>query len=80
MTNQQPHIPTMKTVVETAELFGVSKYFIREMAKRGKIKAVRVAGRILINCDAFAEFLNNATLDNETDTELPVVNGIRELK
>ena len=70
--------PRMETMQKTAELFGVSYYFVRKMALSGKIKAVRVAGRILVNCDKFAEFLNTATLP--TLDEPPATSkGIREL-
>lgn len=60
-------IPHMETIVKTAELFGVSQYFVRKLANSGKIKAVRISGRILINCDKFAEYLNNVTLQEDTD-------------
>lgn len=73
----QKQIPQMKPIKETAAMFGVSQYFVRQLAKSGRINAVRVAGRILVNCDKFAEYLNGATL-NESD-EPATVNGIRPL-
>lgn len=65
MSNQ---IPQMKTIKQTAELFGVSQYFARKLAASGRIKAVRAAGRILVNCDKFAEYLNSAALCDEGTT------------
>ncbi len=70
-------IPRMETIKNTAELFGVSQYLVRKLAISGEINAVRIAGRILINCDKFAEYLNSSKLtgsaaDNNT-------HGIRAL-
>ncbi len=62
-------IPHMETIAKTAELFGVSQYFVRKLANSGQIVAVRIAGRILINCDKFVEYLNSVTLDSTTDKE-----------
>ncbi len=55
-------IPRMETIKNTAELFGVSQYLVRKLAISGEINAVRIAGRILINCDKFAEYLNSSKL------------------
>lgn len=70
--------PRMETMQKTAELFGVSYYFVRKLALSGKINAVRVAGRILVNCDKFAEFLNTATLSS-LDEPSTLSTGIRDL-
>lgn len=72
----QNAVPEMKTIKQTAEMFGVSQYFVRKLATSGRIKAVRVAGRILVNCDKFAEYLNGATLCDE-ETEDTAVGSIR---
>lgn len=71
--------PRMETMQKTAELFGVSYYFVRKMALSGKINAVRIAGRILVNCDKFADFLNNATLPALEEQQPEPSNGIRDL-
>ncbi len=55
-------IPRMESIAATAELFGVSQYLVRKLATNGEINAVRIAGRILINCDKFAEYLNSSKL------------------
>lgn len=70
--------PRMETMQRTAEIFGVSYYFVRKMALSGKINAVRISGRILINCDKFADFLNNATLP-ALEEQPEQSNGIRDL-
>ena len=73
-------VPQMETIAKTAELFGVSQYFVRKLANSGKINAVRISGRILINCDKFAEYLNTATLcDDSSGSAAHIENGIRRL-
>ena len=77
-------VPRMETIAKTAELFGVSQYFVRKLANSGKINAVRISGRILINCDKFVEYLNNVTLQDGslqdcTDRAAHIENGIRRL-
>lgn len=74
----QNAVPEMKTIKATAEMFGVSQYFVRKLATSGRIKAVRVAGRILVNCDKFAEYLNGVTLCDE-ETTAAAAGGIRSL-
>ncbi|MGN0655623.1 MAG: helix-turn-helix domain-containing protein [Ruminiclostridium sp.] len=69
-----PLKPHMETIARTAELFGVSQYFVRKLALSGKIVAVRISGRILINCDKFAEYLNTATLTPPEQSEKNVDN------
>lgn len=63
-----PIRPHMETIAETAKLFGVSAYFVRKLALSGKIVAVRISGRILVNCDKFAEYLNTATLEPKSES------------
>ena len=76
--NEAIHIPRMETIANTASLFGVSQYFVRKLAVRGEINAVRLAGRILINCDKFAEYLNSTTLVEKPAEH--AAHGIRPLK
>jgi hypothetical protein len=73
-----PLKPHMETIKKTAELFGVSEYFVRKKALAGEIVAVRISGRILVNCDKFAEYLNTATLKNGEEAAL--CTGIRQIK
>ena len=72
VTQVQPagvKVPKMASVAEVSEMFGVSQYFVRKLASSGKIKAVRISGRILVNVDKFTEFLNNSTLCDEEPEE-----------
>ena len=55
-------VPRMASIAEVSEIFGLSQYLVRKLAYSGKIKAVRVSGRILVNVDRFTEFLNESTL------------------
>ena len=71
-------LPHMETMQRNAKIFGLSYYFVRKMALSGKINAVRISGRILINCDKFADFLNNATLPALEEQPEPS-KGIRDL-
>ena len=72
-------VPKMASVAEVSEMFGVSQYFVRKLASSGKIKAVRISGRILVNVDKFTEFLNNSTLCDEEPDEPQTIGGIRRL-
>lgn len=73
-----PLKPHMETIKETAKLFGLSEYFIRKKAKAGEIVAVRISGRILINCDKLTEYLNTATLKPESE-QLRTGDNIRRI-
>ena len=56
MNNQTP---TMLGVKETAETFGISAHYARQLALSGQVKAVRVGrGKILINAQSVADFFN----------------------
>ncbi len=88
VTQVQPvavKVPKMASVAEVSEMFGVSQYFVRKLASSGKIKAVRISGRILVNVDKFTEFLNNSTLCDEEPDEpqatvaSKTIGGIRRL-
>lgn len=71
----------METIKETAKLFGLSEYFIRNKALAGEIVAVRLpgrSGRILVNCDKLIEYLNTTTLKPE-DKEPKVIGNIRQI-
>mgnify|MGYP007070124716 CR=1 FL=1 len=55
--NAKP-LPKMRTIRETAELFGVPEYFVRQLVKENKIVYVRAGCKALVNIDRFADFLN----------------------
>ncbi|MBO5507427.1 MAG: helix-turn-helix domain-containing protein [Bacteroides sp.] len=55
------NIPEMLGVKETAERFGISQNYARQLALSGAVKAVRVGkGKILINVQSVADFFNNS--------------------
>ena len=67
----------MLTLREAAEIFGLSYYYLRQLALSGTIPAIR-AGRskILINREGLAAFLANSRLSDSSDVP-QVINGIR---
>lgn len=69
----------MITLREAAEAFGLSYYYLRQLALSGTVPAVR-AGRskILVNAEGLAAFLANARLTDENAAP-QVIGGIRVL-
>ena len=69
----------MLTLREAAEVYGLSYYFLRQLALSGAIPAVR-AGRskILVNAEGLAAFLANSRLTDENAAP-QVIGGIRVL-
>jgi len=64
----------MQTISEAAAAFGLSRYYVRQLAVEGRVAAVRSGrgryGKILINAESLGEYLRTATiaprgLDNE---------------
>lgn len=55
------NIPHMETIKNTAKLFGLSEYFIRQKVLSGEIVAVKAGCKYLVNVDKFAEYLNTHT-------------------
>ena len=62
-------IPRMRTIKETAELFGLPVHFVREKVSNGEIVAVRAGRRFLVNIDKFAEYLNTCTISQESEAD-----------
>ncbi len=52
------HIPTMRTIAETAEIFHLPVHFVRQKVNSGEVVAVRAGKKFLVNVEKFAEFLN----------------------
>ena len=50
--------PRMATVNEVAELTGLAKHYVRQLALQNKIIYFRAGKKILINVEKFIEFLN----------------------
>lgn len=58
------NIPEMLGVKETAERFGISQNYARQLALSGTVKAVRVGrNKILINAQSMADFFNNSYIN-----------------
>ena len=62
-------IPRMRTIKETAELFGLPVNFIRQKVNNGEIVAVRAGRRFLVNVDKLAEYLNTCTISQESKAD-----------
>lgn len=70
MNNQtEANIPTMLGVKETAETFGISAHYARQLSLSGQVKAVRVGrGKILINAQSVADFFNGSYINAPENT------------
>lgn len=66
LNETETKIPHMETIKRTAELFGLPVHFVRCKVSSGEIVAVRAGRKFLVNVDKFAEYLNSATIENET--------------
>lgn len=62
-------IPTMATIKETAEMFGLAVHRVREMVNSGEIVAVRAGSKFLVNVDRLAEYLNTNTIDGTKEKQ-----------
>lgn len=48
----------MATVIESAEITGLAKHYVRQLALQNKVSHVRAGKKILINVEKLIEFLN----------------------
>ena len=62
-------IPRMRTIKETAELFGLPVHFVRQKVNDGEIVAVRAGRRFLVNIDKFAEYLDTCTISQGSEAD-----------
>ena len=62
-------IPRMRTIKETAELFGLPVHFVRQKVNDGEIVAVRAGRRFLVNVDKFVEYLDTCTISQESKAD-----------
>lgn len=60
-TIQMPKTPRMETITETARLLGLPEYFLRCLARSGKIVAVKAGRKYLINVGKLVEYLDTHT-------------------
>lgn len=58
-------LPHMENISKAAELFNMTRYAVRVLAEEGKIKAVRIGGRIYVNVDSMRNFFLACTLSPE---------------
>lgn len=70
-TTEQKTVPHMENISKAAELFNMTKYAVRVLAEEGKIKAVRIGGRIYVNVDSMREFFLACTLSPEDKPAQP---------
>ena len=62
---QNLNIPQMLTINEAAQITGLAKYHIRQLALNNKIKSVRAGKKILINLAKLIDYLNGDTNKND---------------
>lgn len=59
------NVPEMSGVKETAERFGISQHYVRQLALSGAVKAVRVGrGKILVNVQSMADYFNSSYINS----------------
>jgi hypothetical protein len=59
----------MGTIREASQTFGLSEYYIRQLALRGTVRAVRAGKtKIFINMGSLSDYLENSVLYDETDS------------
>lgn len=72
-------VPDMATIKETAEIFKLPEYFVRQLVKSGKVIAIKSGRKIFVNVGKFAELLNtNVVNADEDQNELSF--GIKPIK
>ena len=72
-------VPDMETIKETAEIFKLPEYFIRQLVKSGKVIAIKSGRKIFVNVEKFAELLNTSVVnadENQNETSF----GIKPIK
>lgn len=50
-------LPRMRTIRETAALFGIAEHFVRTLVKQNKIVYVKAGNKALINIDCLSDYL-----------------------
>ena len=72
-------VPDMATIKDTAEIFKLPEYFVRQLVKSGKVIAIKSGRKIFVNVGKFAELLNtNVVNADEDQNELSF--GIKPIK
>lgn len=71
-------VPKMATIKETAKIFNLPEYFVRQLVKNGQIVAVQSGRKTFINLNKFAEKLNVGNISAD-EKEKETVIGIRPI-
>ena len=72
-------VADMATIKETAEIFKLPEYFVRQLVKSGKVIAIKSGRKIFVNVEKFAELLNTSVVnadENQNETSF----GIKPIK
>lgn len=68
----------MRSIPETAENFGISPHYARQLALSGTVAAVRIGrGKILINQQSVADYFNGSRLTDPKPEQL--FGGVRPI-
>jgi len=67
--------PKMATVNEAAQITGLAKHHVRQLALQGKIRHIRAGKKILINVEKLIEYLNQG--ENELAAPMSNKYGIK---
>ena len=68
-------VPDMATIKETAEIFKLPEYFVRQLVKSGKVIAIKSGRKIFVNVEKFAELLNTSVVnadENQNETSFGI--------
>jgi hypothetical protein len=58
--------PHMATIKDAASEFGLSEFLVRNLAKEGKVRAIRAGkAKIFVNVDSLGEYLATSSLGEE---------------
>ena len=72
-------VPDMATIKETAEIFKLPEYFVRQLVKSGKVIAINSGRKIFVTVEKFAALLNTSVVnadENQNETSF----GIKPIK
>lgn len=73
-------VPRMETIKNTAKLFGLPEYLVRQKVLSGEVVAISSGRRYLVNVDRFAEYLNTNKLPAPDEQDKPAEQtGIRPI-
>ena len=73
-------VPRMETIKNTAKIFGLPEYLVRQKVLSGEVVAISSGRRYLVNVDRFAEYLNTNKLPAPDEQDEPAEQtGIRPI-